>query len=208
MGPVKAASVLAMLLIPIAAPARLKSDPVAQWRPYITEASARFDVPADWIERVIRAESAGLTTLDGQPIRSKAGAIGLMQLMPATWTAMRLACHLGPDPGDPHDNIIAGAAFLRSMRERFGYPGLFAAYNAGPARYAAYLAGRSHLPSETIRYLGGVAGQSVTLAATRAQSPRELLFALRHDLDDGPKPTQAGSKSDSVFAVQHAYPSP
>ena len=39
------------------------------------------------------------------------------------------------------------------MYDRFGYPGLFAAYNAGPARYAAHLASRRPLPLETRRYL-------------------------------------------------------
>ena len=41
---------------------------------------------------------------------------------------MRTSCGLGPDPYDPHDNIIAGAAYLRAMYDRFGYPGLFVAY--------------------------------------------------------------------------------
>lgn len=43
------------------------------------------------------------------------------------------------------------------MYKRFGYPGLFAAYNAGLARYAAYLAGGAHLPRETIGYGRGEA---------------------------------------------------
>jgi soluble lytic murein transglycosylase-like protein len=42
-------------------------------------------VPELWIERVMRAESRGLTTLAGRPITSRAGAMGLMQIMPATW---------------------------------------------------------------------------------------------------------------------------
>ena len=58
--------------------------------------------------------------------------MGLMQLMPATWAAMRAEHGLGHDPHDPRDNILAGTAYLRAMYDRFGYPGLFAAYNAGP----------------------------------------------------------------------------
>lgn len=147
--------IVATVLLSVAAPveAGQASDPVARWQPIVAEASSRFGVPVDWIERVIRAESRGLTTLGGHPIRSKAGAIGLMQIMPATWTAMRASYRLGTDPDDPHDNIVAGTAFLRLMYDRFGYPGLFAAYNAGPTRYAAYLAGRSRLPAETVAYL-------------------------------------------------------
>src|SRR3546814_7041331 len=43
------------------------------------------------------------------------------------------------------------------MYERFGYPGLFAAYNAGPARYAAHLRTGRTLPGETRSYLATLA---------------------------------------------------
>ena len=39
---------------------------------------------------------------------------------------------LGPDPYNVRDNILAGTAYLRELYTRFGYPRLFAAYNAGP----------------------------------------------------------------------------
>ena len=42
---------------------------------------------------------------------------------------------LGPDPFDPRDNILAGAAYLAEMFARYGSPGFLAAYNAGPRRY-------------------------------------------------------------------------
>src|SRR3546814_9386866 len=47
--------------------------------------------------------------------------------------------------------------YLRLMYERFGYPGLFAAYNAGPARYAAHLRTGRTLPGETRSYLATLA---------------------------------------------------
>jgi soluble lytic murein transglycosylase-like protein len=103
------------------------------------EASGRFGVPESWIRRVIRAESGGRTMMNGRPIVSHAGAMGLMQLMPGTWREMRAALRLGHDPHYPRDNILAGTAYLRAMYERFGYPGLFGAYNAGPARFAEHL---------------------------------------------------------------------
>ena len=53
--------------------------------------------------------------LGGRPIVSRAGAIGLMQLMPGTWRDMQKMLGLGDDPNDPHDNILAGAAYLRLM---------------------------------------------------------------------------------------------
>lgn len=123
------------------------------WRAPVAEASARFGIPVTWIERVIKVESGGRTVLNGRPIRSRVGAMGLMQLMPGTWRAMQRAHGLGTDPDNPRDNILAGTAYLRAMYDQFGYPGLFAAYNAGPARYAEHLAGRRRLPSETIAYL-------------------------------------------------------
>lgn len=91
--------------------------------------------------------------LGGRPIVSRAGAIGLMQLMPGTWSDMQKMLGLGDDPSDPHDNILAGAAYLRLMYDRFGYPGLFAAYNAGPRRYSAALASARPLPPETRAYI-------------------------------------------------------
>lgn len=121
-------------------------------------ASKRFGIPQSWIKEVMDAESGGRTTLLGAPIVSAAGAMGLMQLMPGTWAEMRDAHGLGADPFDPRDNIFAGAAYLRAMYDRFGYPGLFAAYNAGPRRYARFLAG-ADLPGETIRYVARISGR-------------------------------------------------
>ena len=130
---------VALLLARAAAADPPNADPVFRWRAQIAEASARFGVPVAWIERVMRAESGGRAMFGGRSITSPAGAMGLMQLMPATWTAMRAAHGLGGNPHDPRDNILAGTAYLRAMYDRFGYPGLFGAYNAGPGRYAAYL---------------------------------------------------------------------
>ncbi len=137
-----------------------------RWRPHVEEASRRFGIPAAWIEQVMMAESGGHTVLQGRPIVSSAGAMGLMQLMPGTWAEMRRRLGLGADPHAPRDNILAGTLYLRLMHDRFGYPGLFGAYNAGPARYAAYLAGRQRLPGETRSYLIKVAG-TLTSAGTK-----------------------------------------
>lgn len=119
----------------------------------------------------MHAESGGLTHLHGRPIVSPAGAMGLMQLMPGTWEEMRRAHGLGRDPHDPHDNILAGAAYLALMHARFGYPGVFAAYNAGPRRYAAALASGRRLPAETRSYVADVAGSVASMRWERASSP-------------------------------------
>jgi len=171
-------SLVAALALLAATPAH--ADQVDRWRSYIAEASARFGVPADWISQVMRAESAGRTTLDGRPITSHAGAMGLMQLMPGTWAEMRRALGLGADPHDPRDNILAGTLYLRLMYDRFGYPGLFAAYNAGPARYAAHLATGQALPGETRAYLASVSGQPVWQPNAPVPAPvNAIFFAIR-----------------------------
>lgn len=128
---------------------------VDRWQPHIAEASRKYDVPKIWIRAVMRAESAGCASLGGRPIRSSAGAMGLMQLMPATWVELRRQHGLGEDPDDPRNNVLAGTAYLRELADRFGVPGAFAAYNAGPSRYEQYLLGRP-LPPETRRYLAQV----------------------------------------------------
>jgi soluble lytic murein transglycosylase-like protein len=197
---------LALLLAPISAHAQPAADPVARWQLYVDEASARFEVPAVRIERVIRAESGGRTIVNGKPVRSRAGAIGLMQLMPATWATMRDIYHLGDNPDDPHDNIIAGTAYLRMMDARFGYPGLFAAYNAGPERYAAYLAGRSRLPGETIAYLNGITGGRPATTVTVASSPSQFLFALRHDLGELVPQADTPRSDGGIFVIRKGQP--
>ena len=197
---------LAVAVIALAIAQQAGADPVARWRPMIAEAAQRFGIPEDWIVRVMRAESAGQTEQGGRPIRSPKGAMGLMQLMPATWEEMRRAYGLGANPDDPGDNILAGAAYLRLMYDRFGYPGLFGAYNAGPKRYAAYLAGEQRLPGETIAYLGTVAGAAKPSGITPEAEPRELLFALRREVGASEKPPAEPRGENGLFAVRKDVP--
>lgn len=127
-------------------------QPLDRWAPFIAEAAQRFGIPQGWVRQVVRVESGGRITLDGRPITSPAGAMGLMQLMPQTYAQMRWRYGLGDDPFNARDNILAGTAYLRQMFDRFG-DGFLAAYNAGPGRYQAYLDGRQSLPAETLSYL-------------------------------------------------------
>jgi hypothetical protein len=183
MAPLKRAGFALAMVTSAHAALAITPPAVDRWRPLIATASAQFGVPVAWITRVIDAESGGHTRLLGQPIRSRAGAMGLMQLMPTSWAEMKTRFGLGNDPDDPHDNVMAGTAYLRLMYDRFGYPGLFAAYNAGPARYAAYLQRRASLPAETTAYL-----RLFTDTVVPARTPSSLsarLFALRRDLAGG-----------------------
>jgi hypothetical protein len=124
------------------------------WGPYIVEASHRFDVPDVWIREVMHVESAGYEfRATGELTTSSAGAMGLMQLMPETYDAMRMRNNLGTDAYEPHDNILAGTAYLREMYDAFGAPAFLAAYNAGPQRLQDYLVRNKPLPDETRRYV-------------------------------------------------------
>lgn len=162
MGPLKAIGLCALLVSGSQAdqncgPGTAVSSPlVDRWQLEISEASHRFGIPEDWIRAVMKQESAGLVTLNGHPIRSRAGAMGLMQLMPETWLEMRNRYGLGSNPYDPRANIFAGAAYLREMYDRYGYPDLFAAYHAGPGRMDAFLGGQGRLPGATLAYVKAI----------------------------------------------------
>jgi hypothetical protein len=119
---------------------------------FIEEASRRFAIPVHWIRAVMQVESGG----DDRAISPK-GALGPMQIMPRTWVELSVRYGLGIDPFDPRDNIMAGAAYLREMHERFGTQGFLAAYNAGPDRYEQHLAGGRPLPAETQAYVAALA---------------------------------------------------
>lgn len=150
---------------------------IDQWQSHINEASKRFSIPTRWIRAVIEAESNG----DPRAVSPK-GAMGLMQLMPGTWAAIRTAHHLGADPFDPRGNILAGTAYLKAMYARFGYPGLFAAYNAGPGRYRAHLRTGRPLPAETQAYLEKLSQTRPDASKPLAvHSGRQLFFRLRTD---------------------------
>ena len=128
------------------------AEVAASWQSFIDEAASRFSVPASWIRAVVQIESEG-----NPKALSPKGAVGLMQLMPNTYAELRIRYRLGADPTDPHDNIVAGTAYLRDMRERFGTEGLIAAYNAGPQRYEDHLATGRPLPDETLTYVAKLA---------------------------------------------------
>ena len=142
--------------------ARAKRDytppgpPGDPWGPYIVEASGKYDMPERWIREVIRAESGGRMYEHGTLITSDAGAMGLMQVMPATFDELRARYNLGDDPYDPHDNIMAGSAYLRELYDAYGSPAFLAAYNAGPGRLDDYLNRNRPLPDETRKYVAKI----------------------------------------------------
>jgi hypothetical protein len=148
--------------------------PEDPWGPYIREASVRFDIPDAWIRALMRVESDGNEYQNGQPITSDAGAMGLMQVMPDTYDGLRDRYGLGGDPFNPHDNIMAGVAYMREMYDIYGSPAFLAAYNAGPTRLDDYLANLRPLPDETRRYVAMIA-PSLQGTAPISRSPAEEL---------------------------------
>lgn len=92
---------------------------------YIGEAATKEGLSPELLHAVIERESSF------RPCAySSKGAMGLMQLMPATAADVGLE-----DPFDPRENIASGAKFLRLMLSRFGnLTAALAAYHAGPAR--------------------------------------------------------------------------
>ena len=129
------------------------SDP---WGPYIQQAANRFSIPEAWIRAVIHQESGGHQYLNGQPITSSAGAMGLMQLMPQTYAEMQRRFSLGSDPYEPHDNIMAGTGYIQILSRKYGAPAFLAAYNAGPQRLEDYLYEGRSLPNETVNYVASI----------------------------------------------------
>jgi soluble lytic murein transglycosylase-like protein len=178
-----------------------------RWDSVITEASQRFHVPTAWIRAVMRQESGGRTMLgENKPIVSRAGAVGLMQVLPSTYDQMAERHQLGDDPFDARDNIMAGAAYLRWLHQRYGFPKMFAAYNAGPGRVEH--GGR--LPAETRAYVGGI-----TKTLKSAKSSLDLVKLTRPNgatmkIDAGqvtavraPLPGEYNASVQAVLTLNH-----
>jgi soluble lytic murein transglycosylase-like protein len=200
-------SVMAHAERALSATHRTNSLPHDPFAAFITEASKRFAVPEHWIRSVMRVESAGEVRA-----RSRKGAMGLMQIMPQTWSELRARYDLGADPYDPRDNILAGAAYIRELDLRFGAPGFLAAYNAGPGRYENHLATDRPLPDETQAYVarlsptieGKQTGGKIAAVAkppTLAGSPLFVVRITSNSTVDRPSPNARPNRRSSDRAV-------
>ena len=198
LGPVMASTAVAPVL-PIPQPASRLSPirpSIDRWSALIDEAAYRFGIPAEWVRGVMQQESAGRTHQNGYPIVSSAGAMGLMQVMPATFAELRARYRLGPDPHNPRTNIMAGAAYLREMYDRYGPRYFLAAYNAGPARVDDHLRTGRALPYETRAYtaslMPALVPNAFAVSATTSTSVQDLTI-------DGTLWAAASASSRSVY---------
>jgi Rod binding domain-containing protein len=111
-------------------PYEIFSPQVKKWDKIIAKAAQTYDVDKTLIAAVIDAESSG-----NPAAKSKAGASGLMQLMPAT------AKDLGvKNSFNPMENVMGGTKYLKQMLDKFGgnLKLALAAYNAGPSNVEKY----------------------------------------------------------------------
>ena len=111
--------------------------------------AAENQLPVEFFARVIWQESR----FKAQAVSAK-GAQGIAQFMPSTADYRGLV-----DPFDPIEALKNSASYLHDLKAQFGNLGLAAAaYNAGPGRVSAFLAGRRGLPSETRNYVAIITG--------------------------------------------------
>ena len=170
----------ALLLLAATFPAVEMRATEPNYAPYVAEAAQRSGLPAALILAVMRTESA----LNTHAVSAK-GAMGLMQLMPVTWQDLRSRFDLGGDPFDPHDNILAGAFYLRILYDTYGPGGFLAAYNAGPGRWENHRDTGRPLPAETRAYVAAIT-QKVDPAALKT-------------IPDMPRPTGSNWLETGLF---------
>ena len=154
----------------------------------------------------MRVESGGRTEMNGRPITSGAGAMGLMQVMPATYDELRRRYSLGGDPYDPHNSILAGTAYIRELYDLYGSPGFLAAYNGGPGRLDDYLTRNRALPEETRRYVAKIGPRIAgSFPDKRATSELYAMNSVPTSIPAGPRyaaPASAPAMAPEPAPVQ------
>ena len=136
-------SIFLKIAVPIAAAAVLALSVVffytlylpKKYEDFVCESAAEFGVEEELIFAVIRTES----NFRSDAV-SRAGAVGVMQLMPSTAVFIGQALGEAPDLADARENIRAGTWYLRYLLDKFGDRTLaVAAYNAGEGTVRGWL---------------------------------------------------------------------
>jgi soluble lytic murein transglycosylase len=109
------------------------------YRPQLERAAQRTELPLEWIYAITRQESAFMPA-----VKSSAGAIGLMQLLPGTASQVARSLrvpHSNDKLVDPSHNTMLGSEYLRQLHQRYDGNRILAtaAYNAGPGRISRWL---------------------------------------------------------------------
>jgi hypothetical protein len=138
----------------------------------IEGAAKDHQIPRDFLTKLIWRESSFRTG-----VVSPAGAQGVAQFMPGTARERGLN-----DPFDPEQAIPKAAELIAELSKQFGNLGLAAAaYNGGPARVSAWLAGRGQLPFETSHYVLSITGRSAEDWAKDAKEISEVTVEKKAD---------------------------
>ncbi len=168
-----------LITVPVASPRAVHSYPV--FEPLIQHNANRRGVRPDLVRAVIQVESA----FNPRAVSPK-GAMGLMQLMPAT------AAQFGVrDPFNPAENIRAGVTYLRQLLDRYNDNEqlALAAYNAGPTAVQRY--GNKVPPyKETRAYVHKIAG----IRGNIRNPPGSRMYKLVEVVDGRPVVTYTNTK--------------
>jgi soluble lytic murein transglycosylase-like protein len=126
-----------------------------RWVPVLNAMEASYGIPPDLLARVAYQESHFRPDIISGATVSPAGALGLMQMMPAYFASVRV-----PRPYTDRDTL---AQIQEAARELVRLYGVFndwqlavAAYDAGQGNVQKYLAGTRALPAETNNYVAAV----------------------------------------------------
>jgi soluble lytic murein transglycosylase-like protein len=184
--------------VPAATSVRSTRPPVARvirerFDPIIQEHASRQSVRADLVRAVIQVESGF-----NPRARSHKGAMGLMQLMPATTREMGVT-----DPYDPEQNIGGGTKYLRQLIDRYdGNEELaLAAYNAGSGAVDRY--GRAVPPyRETREYVKKVGSAS----AVRKTAKKGAIYKWVEIVDGRPVPRYSTEPPKDAIAYETLAP--
>lgn len=145
-----------------------------KYEDFVTKYATQFNVPEEIVYAVIKTES----NFDPDAL-SSAGAVGLMQIMPATfeWLTDMNGETLSPLLlNDPETNIRYGVFFLRYLYEYYGnYPTAFAAYNAGMGNVGKWLASDEYSTNGSLTHIPfPETSEYVRLVTKRAEQYKKL----------------------------------
>lgn len=125
------------------------ANSAAKYLPALNSAERAYGIPTDLLARVAYQESRFRDDIVSGELKSSAGAVGLMQIVPK-W-------HPDVNPLDVYASINYAAKYLKSLYNQFGsWSSALAAYNWGPGNFSKYLQGTATMPTETKNYVAQI----------------------------------------------------